>query len=78
LTLALVGMHRNDPMEAERVLQLGLAAQPTRADRLPLTGMLATWVRVLIARRRLTPARRRLDELKHEIASWQPPELLQR
>jgi len=42
LTLALVGMHRNDPMEAERVLQLGLAAQPTRADRLPLTGMLAT------------------------------------
>ena len=78
LTLALVGMHRNDPMEAERVLQLGLAAQPTRADRLPLTGMLATRVRVLTARRRLTPARRRLDELKHEIASWRPPELLER
>jgi LuxR family transcriptional regulator, maltose regulon positive regulatory protein len=78
LTLALVGMHRNDPMEAERVLQLGLAAQPTRADRLPLTGMLATRVRLLTARRRLMPARRRLDELKHEIASWQPPELLER
>ena len=56
LTLALVGMHRNDPMEAERVLQLGLAAQPTRADRLPLTGMLVTRVRVLTARHRLTPA----------------------
>jgi hypothetical protein len=78
LTLALVGMHRNDPMEAERVLQLGLAAQPTRADRLPLTGMLATRVRLLTARRRLMPARRRLDELKHEIASWRPPELLER
>ena len=78
LTRALVGMHRNDPTEAERLLQLGLAAQPTRADRLPLTGMLATRVRLLTARRRLTPARRRLDELKHEIASWRPPELLER
>ena len=54
---------------AERFLQLGLAAKPTRADRLPLTGMLVTRVRVLTARHRLTPARRRLDELKHEIAA---------
>jgi LuxR family maltose regulon positive regulatory protein len=65
-------------MEAERVLQLGLAAQPTRADRMPLTGMLVTWVRVLTARHRLKAARHRLDELKHEIATWRPPDLLER
>jgi LuxR family maltose regulon positive regulatory protein len=78
LTLALVSMHRNDPMEAERILQLGLAAQSARADRLPLRGMLLTRVRVLTARHRLTPARHRLDELKDEISTWRPPQLLER
>ena len=78
LTLALVSMHRNDPMEAERLLQLGLAAQPTRSDRIPLTALLVTRVRLLTIRHRPSPARHSLNELKHEVAGWQPPDLLAR
>jgi LuxR family maltose regulon positive regulatory protein len=78
LTLALVNMHRGNPLEAERMLQLGLAAQPTGADRLPLTALLVTRIRVLTMRQRLAPARRALDELKHFVAGWQPPDLLGR
>jgi LuxR family transcriptional regulator, maltose regulon positive regulatory protein len=78
LTLALVNMHRGEALEAERMLQLGLAAQPTRADRLPLTALSATRIRVLTMRQRLAPARHALDELKHFVAAWQPPDLLGR
>ena len=67
LTLALVNMHRSDPLEAERMLQLGLAAQPTRADRLPLTALLVTRIRLLTMRHRLAPARHALDELKQAL-----------
>jgi LuxR family maltose regulon positive regulatory protein len=78
LTLALVNMHRSDPLEAERMLQLGLAAQPTGADRLPVTALLVTRIRVLTMRQRLGPARHALDELKHFVAAWQLPALLAR
>jgi LuxR family maltose regulon positive regulatory protein len=78
LTLALVNMHRGHALEAERMLQLGLAAQPTGADRLPLTALLVTRIRVLTMRQRLTPARHALDQLKHFVAGWQPPDLLGR
>jgi len=78
LTLALVNMHRSDPLEAERMLQLGLAAQPTGADRLPVTALLVTRIRVLTMRQRLGAARHALDELKHFVAAWQPPDLLGR
>src|SRR6185436_12846346 len=78
LTLALVNMHRSDPLEAERMLQLGLAAQPTGADRLPVTALLVTRIRILTMRRRLGPARLALEQLKHFVAAWQPPDLLGR
>jgi len=78
LTLALVNMHRSDPLEAERMLQLGLAAQPTGADRLPVTALWVTRIRVLTMRQRLGPARHALDELKHFVAAWQLPDLLDR
>jgi LuxR family maltose regulon positive regulatory protein len=71
-------MHRNDPLEAERMLQLGLGAQPTRADRLPVTALLVTRIRMLTMRHRLAPARHALDELKQGLVAWQPPELLDR
>jgi LuxR family maltose regulon positive regulatory protein len=78
LTLALVSLHRSDPLEAERMLQLGLAAQPTGADRLPVTALLVTRIRVLTMRQRLGPARHALDELKQFVAAWQLPDLLDR
>jgi LuxR family maltose regulon positive regulatory protein len=78
LTLALVNMHRGDTLEAERMLELGVAAQPTRADRLPLTALLITRIRLLTMRHRLAAARHALDELKQELIAWQLPELLGR
>jgi LuxR family transcriptional regulator, maltose regulon positive regulatory protein len=78
LALALVNFHWNDLEEADRLLHLGLAAQPTHADRLPFTAIQITQVRVLTARGRLAHAGELLRELVRVRIKWQPPAFLRR
>jgi LuxR family transcriptional regulator, maltose regulon positive regulatory protein len=78
LALALVNFHWNDLEEADRLLHLGLAAQPSHADRLPFTAIQITQVRVLTARGRLAHAGELLRELVRLPIDWQPPAFLRR
>jgi LuxR family maltose regulon positive regulatory protein len=73
-----VSIHRNAPGEAERLVKKGIAAQPNRVDRLPLTALSIALVRALTDRRRLAQARRELDALRAAIAEWEPPGFLMR
>jgi LuxR family transcriptional regulator, maltose regulon positive regulatory protein len=78
LALALVNFQWNDLEEADRLLHLGLAAQPLHTDRLPSTAMQITQVRVLTARGRLAHAGELLREVVRAPIAWEPPAFLTR
>jgi LuxR family transcriptional regulator, maltose regulon positive regulatory protein len=78
LTHAFINFQWNDLEEADRQLRLGFAAQPTRADRLPLTALRIGLIRVHTARGRLASAHEEAAELRSDLARWQPPQFLLR
>jgi LuxR family transcriptional regulator, maltose regulon positive regulatory protein len=78
LTLAFVALQWNELEEADAQLRLGLAAQPTWADRLPLTALRITEVMVHAVRGRLARAREGILQLRSDFADWHAPEFLLR
>ncbi len=78
LSLAFVNLQWNNLEKAEQQLKLGVAAQPTWADRLPLTALRIGQVRLHTARGHLARARDEAAQLHADIAGWAPPRFLQR
>jgi LuxR family transcriptional regulator, maltose regulon positive regulatory protein len=78
LTLAFVDLQWNRLDDADEHLRLGVAAQPTWADRLPLTALRIGQVRLHTTRRRLARAREQFAHLRSDVASWDPPQFLRR
>jgi LuxR family transcriptional regulator, maltose regulon positive regulatory protein len=78
LSLAFVNLQWNRLEEADQQLQLGIAAQPTWADRLPLTALRIGQVRLHTARGRLARARAEAAQLRSDVAGWDPPQFLMR
>jgi LuxR family transcriptional regulator, maltose regulon positive regulatory protein len=78
LTIAFVNMQWNRLDQADEQLRLGVAAQPTWSDRLPLTALRIGQVRLHTARGRLARAREQAAQLRADVDSWDPPQFLQR
>jgi LuxR family transcriptional regulator, maltose regulon positive regulatory protein len=78
LTRAFVCMQWNRLDEADQELQRGFAAQPTWADRLPLTALRIAQVRLHTVRGQLARAHEEAARIRADVAGWSPSDLLLR